>query len=461
MLASYAMNVPLNYKAEGTDCFDHLRESHKNLVFLDLLSLASYVLGIYAVHFKREPLKEVKHLCLLHLDQVPSSHKRLSAPISEIIDNSSEIDISMASEISDLDRPEKEISHFSHEHPLVLDGIEDDSEACNLCSRTIHSLAYTCSDCGFLLHKKCAKLPRQLKSHHLHPQHPLVLVPNHSPKPFKCSLCGKTCPAFIFRCSKCDYSVDVSCFLRSEAVKSLPQPQKTRKIQHPSHQHSILLRFFGEVNATRLSCRGCEMPVSGPAYYCAECPDFLLHKSCSQFPQQIQHPFHPPHPLILQTKSPYTSGNLYCDACGKTVHHGFVFHCTECKFDLDLACASRTPSLRHEKHAEHPLALFEEVGRGVICSVCERTCGEYIYRCTACNFNAHNTCLPFASTVKHRNHRHPLSLKESIAEGDPGSSPCEVCKKRITPKHRVYCCKDCNYNVHVECVDSKVPFEIL
>ncbi|PKI57174.1 uncharacterized protein LOC116201541 [Punica granatum] len=350
-----------------------------------------------------------------------------------------------------------EILHFSHEHPLVLDRIENGSEMCNLCSKTIHRLAFACSDCGFLLHKSCAKLPREMGSHPLHPQHPLVLVPSHpdSSEPFKCSLCEKTCSGFVFRCSNCDYSVGVDCFLRTQPYPDLPSRQKTRKIHHLSHQHGLLLRYYGEKNSMRQSCRGCEMPASGPTYYCPECPQFALHKSCSESPQQIQHPFHPLHPLILHTKSPYPSENLYCDACRKTIRNGFAFHCSNCKFDLDVACISRMPTLRHKKHDQHPLAFFEDMGVEVTCNVCGKKCREYIYRCTACNFNAHCTCLPFASTVKHKKHQHSLFLKDSVVKGDSGWFPCEVCKKRITPKHRVYYCEDCSYGVHIECVDSE------
>lgn len=206
----------------------------------------------------------------------------------------------------------------------------------------------------------------------------------------------------------------------------------------------------------RRYCKGCNTPVSGPTYYCNGCPEFLLHKSCSQIPEKIQHPFHPPHPLILHTKSPYPSRSLNCDACKKDASMGFVFHCPKCKFDLDLTCSSQLRSVRNKKHNEHPLAFFEEIGREVACNVCGKMCQEYIYRCIACNFNAHNTCLPFASTMKHKNHQHPLFLKESIAKGDLDWFPCEVCKKRITPKYRFYYCEDCSFGVHIECVESEV-----
>ncbi|KAK4787757.1 hypothetical protein SAY86_011590 [Trapa natans] len=345
------------------------------------------------------------------------------------------------------------LNHSSHEHPLVLCRTENERETCNLCSKKIDYVAFTCSECGFLLHKKCGTLPREMRHHLLHPQHLLLLVPNHpdSQKPFICSQCEQKNSPFVFRCSECDFNIDVTCFLRTQAATGLPSGQNPRKIH--SHQHGLLLHYIGEDNSMVRRCSGCNMLVSGPTYYCIECPDFLLHKSCSQFAEQIQHPFHPKHPLSLLTKSPYRPGSLSCDACINKFSNGFVFHCGECKFDLDLNCASRVPSLRHDKHIEHPLDLFEETGREVVCSVCGKTCREHIYRCIACNFNAHDTCLPFPSTMKHKNHQHLLSLKKSIVKGDLVWFPCEVCKKRITPRHQVYYCEDCSYGVHIHCVD--------
>ncbi|OWM64104.1 hypothetical protein CDL15_Pgr018675 [Punica granatum] len=355
-----------------------------------------------------------------------------------------------------------EIQHFSHEHLLVLDRTETDGETCNLCSSAIDYLAFACFDCGFLLHEKCAKLPRETKSRLLHPQHTLVLVPNHPDplKPLKCSVCGKTCPGFVFRCGECDYNVDVSCFMRNLSDLNLPSREKTRKIHHFTHQHSLILRYCPEKNPAGLSCRGCEKPVSGPTYFCPECPKFCLHKSCSQFPEQIQHPFHPSHPLVLNTKSPYPSGKQWCDACRKDIKDGYIFHCSKCGFDLDLTCASRAPSLKHGKHSQHPLEFFELTFLELVCSVCGKGSTERIYRCVPCKFNVHSSCLTFASTVKHNNHRHPLSLKESITKGNSGWFPCEVCKKSITPKHPVYYCEQCSYGVHIECIDPEVTSQI-
>lgn len=198
------------------------------------------------------------------------------------------------------------VQHFSHEHPLILDRMENIGEICNACSQTVNNLGFICSDCGFLLHKNCIKLPQQTL-HHLHPQHPLKLNPN-PPHNSKCSLCEKNNLGFVFQCDECQYNMDVNCFSRTVQSQSLKLQQKTRKLQHPSHPHSLVLRFMGH-GSSGCCCRGCGETVSGPTYSCPECP-FFLHKSCAQLPERIHHPFHQTHQLSLLTKSPYKPGKI-------------------------------------------------------------------------------------------------------------------------------------------------------
>ncbi|XP_039167678.1 uncharacterized protein LOC120293005 [Eucalyptus grandis] len=343
-----------------------------------------------------------------------------------------------------------EISHFSHEHPLTLCTAEDAGEPCNGCSRPIFDLGYVCYDCGFLLHKKCAKLPR--KAHHrLHPKHPLTLLFNSS-ETFQCNVCKKTGSGFAFRCCECQYVMDVTCFLKHQPyLDPSPLEGKTRKLQHFSHNHTLTLCYLTQ--QSKMNCKGCGQQISGPACCCKECDQLTLHKSCAQWPQQKEHPFHPSHSLTLFTKSPYPSGRVLCNACGKVVS-GFVYHCDKCSFDLDSVCASLTPSLKHEKH-NHPLTFFEELNIQVPCNSCCKPCRNDLYRCVTCNFNVHSTCLPFPRTVKHIHHCHSLILKDSTLEEDPSGILCATCKKKISPTARAYYCAECSYGVHLECVVSE------
>ncbi|KAI4303307.1 hypothetical protein MLD38_038954 [Melastoma candidum] len=344
-----------------------------------------------------------------------------------------------------------EVHHFSHEHPLILDRVDDSGETCNACSRPIFDQGLACSSCGFLLHEKCAMLPREL-SHHLHPQHPLTLVfdPSQDSESLKCSVCGRTHPGFLYRCNECKYNIDVNCFSKNQMlIPDVSAEKETRKLQHFSHNHPLRLSYLA--NQSARNCYFCRLPVSGPAYCCTECRDFTLHKSCSQLPQCFtEHPFHPSHTLRFLHQSPYPA---LCDACRKPIV-GLEYHCNICKFDLDLTCLSISSSLRHKIHS-HPLYYFEDTKLDISCASCKKKCRESVYRCVPCNYNVHSTCLQFPKTVKHKHHQHTLTLMDSVIKEDSVLCFCESCKKRISQKQRIYYCAECKYGVHLECVAAE------
>ncbi|KAL3743376.1 hypothetical protein ACJRO7_018643 [Eucalyptus globulus] len=345
-----------------------------------------------------------------------------------------------------------EICHFSHKHWLTLYAMDDAGKPCRACSRPIFDFGYVCHDCNFHLHKKCAKLPQSIH-HCLHPKHPLTLHFNQS-ETFECSVCKETDSGFTFRCCECDFNMDVTCFLRNQPCLNLPpREEKTRKLQHFSHNHPLTLCFLTKKDYVK--CSGCERQICGPAYRCKVCCQrFTLDKCCAQLPCLKEHPFHPLHTLTLCKKSPYGDTRALCDACKKTIC-GFVYHCDICQFDLDVVCASLTPSLKHEKH-DGCLTFFEEINGQVPCNLCGKSCSNNLYRCISCNFNVHSTCLQFASTVKHKYHPHFLTLKGSTPlKNDPSGIFCATCDKKISPKARAYYCGECSYGVHLECVVSE------
>ncbi|MBA0710483.1 hypothetical protein Golax_009768, partial [Gossypium laxum] len=88
--------------------------------------------------------------------------------------------------------------------------------------------------------------------------------------------------------------------------------KKEMEIQHFSHHHPLV---FIQDHSVAALCLGCEKPVEGWSYGCSQC-EFYLRKGCAELElaPQIQHPFHPKHPLTLLPKSPYPS---VCDLCGK------------------------------------------------------------------------------------------------------------------------------------------------
>ncbi|KAK8365169.1 hypothetical protein V6Z12_A02G033900 [Gossypium hirsutum] len=74
------------------------------------------------------------------------------------------------------------------------------------------------------------------------------------------------------------------------------------EIQHFSHHHPLVFIQDHSVASKAALCLGCEKPVEGWSYGCNQC-EFYLHNECAELElaPQIQHPFHPKHPLGTQT----------------------------------------------------------------------------------------------------------------------------------------------------------------
>ncbi|GLT64138.1 hypothetical protein SLA2020_366480 [Shorea laevis] len=86
-----------------------------------------------------------------------------------------------------------EIQHFSHQqHKLILcnDEVKDD-KLCEGCMEFIISIPfYSCAQCKFFLHTRCAELPTSIEQHRLHEFHTLTLLHWH--------LTRVACPFVIF-----------------------------------------------------------------------------------------------------------------------------------------------------------------------------------------------------------------------------------------------------------------------
>ncbi|KAK3224043.1 hypothetical protein Dsin_011068 [Dipteronia sinensis] len=87
-------------------------------------------------------------------------------------------------------------------------------------------------------------------------------------------------------------------------------------VKHLNHCHA--LRPFDAKEEDEIICSGCELDLkNSSAFKCtkSEC-DFFLHKECFRLPRELQHKFHPDHPLKLLFSLPYSEGMFTCNACG-------------------------------------------------------------------------------------------------------------------------------------------------
>ncbi|KAF4349815.1 hypothetical protein G4B88_004455, partial [Cannabis sativa] len=135
-----------------------------------------------------------------------------------------------------------------------------------------------------------------------------------------------------------------------------------QKIQHVcNQQHNLHLIKDSEINITdQISCQLCKSSVKQSPYYVCDSCKYYIHKSCEELPKQIDHSFHPRHPLIL------TSRSVWCESCFKTPQKRLMFCCKECGFDMDIECAlmsnSITTCLNESQHciqhSSHPHLLL-------------------------------------------------------------------------------------------------------
>ncbi|GLT32920.1 hypothetical protein SLA2020_075500 [Shorea laevis] len=229
-----------------------------------------------------------------------------------------------------------------------------------------------------------------------------------------------------------------------------------KKLNHFSHPHPLVLMEDQEMDKISIIyyCSACQERVDGSSYNCLEC-DFCLHKSCAELPREINHPFHPSHPLILYEKSQYVQyGRFVCNSCRKEKGKEFVYHCSACEFDLDIRCAlipyliiGDFSKLEHFSH-QHSLFFIQNHyidPQYQSCFACEGPISGPICFCFDCNFFLHKKCFDLPLEIKHlSHHKHPLTL---LANPPPHHEKCccRLCSKPC--KGFVYYCSPCEFGI--------------
>ncbi|KAJ6870467.1 hypothetical protein NC652_036188 [Populus alba x Populus x berolinensis] len=231
--------------------------------------------------------------------------------------------------------------------------------------------------------------------------------------------------------------------LSSERARDM----EVEHFSHPDHPLILINQVLG-YSCELVICSGCEGPIWGPCYSCTSCY-FFLHKKCAELPNEIKRRIHPRHPLHLLAKSPY-EGKYLCDRCAKTFNC-FVYHCSICKFDLDIKCAFPPGFFEVDSqfaHKDHPLILNEEqeyLGEGVMCSLCNEPMSGPSYSCTSCNFFLHKKCAELPPEIKRHIHpEHPLRLLPNH------DTMCDFCNETCYESF-AYCCFVCEFNLHIKC----------
>ncbi|KAB1227481.1 hypothetical protein CJ030_MR1G028867 [Morella rubra] len=264
-----------------------------------------------------------------------------------------------------------EIKHFSHQHNLVLNCEElKDKKLCEGCTLLISGPFYSCEQCSFFLHDKCAKLPTK-KKHPLHP-HQLTLFLRDQCV-FRCHACDQHRPGFSYKCEDCRFNLDVQCCTLPEELK------------HEGHQHSLFLAIRSEQR-----CNGCHVSWSSrERFVCTECK-FAMCFRCATLPLMIKHKYNK-HPLKLTYAVENDSEEYFCVLCEKERNpkHWF-YYCAECDFDAHTECVlGRLPYIKwgspymYQFH-EHPLTYVPKAKYSPTCKSCGVLSKDWFLECDQC-----------------------------------------------------------------------------
>ncbi|KAL7194237.1 hypothetical protein ACSBR1_034615 [Camellia fascicularis] len=351
----------------------------------------------------------------------------------------------------------------NHSHPLILcDMVKSFDYTCCCCGLSIDGdCVYVCLQCKGLFHNSCAELPLEIE-HPFHSSHPLVLSqsqPMSLDNLFFCSVCRQKLHRLNYLCSKCKFGVDY--FPGKKFVVDVNcarlKPEQGQ-IQQFRHLHPLI--FCNNKENFPYTCYVCCLPLADSIYFCPECPA-LLHKSCADLPQEIEHLLHPHHTLTLKYRWATGDEIPYCNAC-LCMCSGFFYKCCQCKWYMDVRCACLPEStiLRWSKIHRHPLALIFSTENNLLrCNICAKSFHTPFFRCWLCDFNQHVHCISaLPPTLKYHNHVHSLTLtncpiKDRPDEDDNAEFYCDACEERRDLALPTYYCKvGCQFVAHPLCV---------
>ncbi|KAJ0232639.1 hypothetical protein HA466_0288800 [Hirschfeldia incana] len=200
------------------------------------------------------------------------------------------------------------IRHFSHDHNLHLnkDGeILHENIVCEACVFQIGSESfYSCGECNFILHEKCANLPR--KKRHVGNNQPFTLETVSCLQ--KCYLCDKRFSGFRYESnwSFGTLTLDVRC-------GSISEP-----FVHESHPHPLYYV------SNKLSCDECV---------------FSLEFKEALLPKKVTRNRYDDHPLFLSYGESNVNGEYWCEACeAKLDPKEWFYTCNDCGITLHVPC---------------------------------------------------------------------------------------------------------------------------
>ncbi|KAL0719946.1 hypothetical protein Bca4012_069270 [Brassica carinata] len=224
------------------------------------------------------------------------------------------------------------IRHFSHEkHILQLlkyyDMVGDDyyeRVRCEACvSQIWFGPFYSCQECSFVLHEKCAYLP--MKKNLVFGSTSYELEYHSQGKVIYCKLCDVFCGGFKYRSQgiRLEYPiVDVHC-------SSISEP-----FVHNGHLHPL---YFVKMKKERC-CSACRRDLDSYLLTCSAC-GFDLCLYCATLPEKIWH-ISDEHPLTLYYSGKEATGKNWCEVCEMELLDSskWFFTCSDCGVTIHVQC---------------------------------------------------------------------------------------------------------------------------
>ncbi|KAL0719948.1 hypothetical protein Bca4012_069272 [Brassica carinata] len=263
------------------------------------------------------------------------------------------------------------IRHSMHEkHNLLLlkdyDMVGDDYERlqCEACVSPIgFGPVYSCQECRFFLHEKCAHLP--MKKNLVFGPTPYKLEYHQGRVRYYCKLCGILYGGFTYKSpGTWPYPiVDVRC-------GSISEP-----FVHNGHLHPL---YFLKTTKKR-NCNACRRDRDGYMLNCSAC-GFDLCLYCATLPEKIWH-ISDEHPLTLYYSGKEATGKNWCEVCEMELDsRKWFFTCSDCGVTLHVRCVlgdfSRlTPncSISFLRRKDYLVILNNQTSRP-FCSHCHDRC---------------------------------------------------------------------------------------
>ncbi|KAH1083794.1 hypothetical protein J1N35_023555 [Gossypium stocksii] len=237
---------------------------------------------------------------------------------------------------------------------------------CEDCGGEISGTAFYCQLCNVSKHISCAdKLNRDrpLKIiHPLHLQHRLQLERDYS-QDFICDKCLYISTGYRYRCSSCDFVLDLTC--ASSVSGQLPKDQeplrfkdgKKKTIFHHSHRHVLSFFKYRKLREEDYDCFWCEKHLL-PSEVCYGCTGST-------------HKYHR-HPLsMMELLKEDDSEKYYCDVCENERNpKDPVYYCQNCTFIAHIQCVLDQSLFRPIIHPHQMYEITEELKGGNYCSGC-------------------------------------------------------------------------------------------